>query len=95
MHLRRLIVLITNVRNVIGSKRSCTLITSIVGPVSLQRLKSLCVIRKKTNYHVASLFLPEGVGSNGTTSDLFTMSKYPAMERSRIQTQPNLALCRT
>jgi hypothetical protein len=48
------------------------------------------VIRKKTNYHVAALFLPEGVGSNGTESDLFTMSKYPALERYRIQQSQTL-----
>jgi hypothetical protein len=53
-------------------------------------LKVRCVIRKKTKNHVASLFLPEGVGSNGTESDLFTMSKYPALERYCIQTKPNL-----
>ena len=94
MHLRRLIVLITNVRNVISHHRSCTVTTSIVGMVSLQRPKDLCVIRKKTNYHVARLFLPEGVGSNGTTSDLFTMSKYPAVDPIG-STQPNLALYRT
>ena len=55
-------------------------------------LKVRCVIRKKTKNHVAPLFLPEGVGSNGTESDLFTMSKYPARERCRIQTKPNFAL---
>ena len=53
------------------------------------------MIRKKTKNHVAALFLPEGVGSNGTESDLFTMSKYPARERYRIQTKPNFALCYT
>lgn len=52
------------------------------------------MIRKKTNYHVATLFLPEGVGSNGTTSDLFTMSKYPAVDPYG-STQPNFALCHT
>ena len=52
------------------------------------------MIRKKTNYHVAKLFLPEGVGSNGTTSDLFTMSKYRAVDPVG-STQPNLALCHT
>ena len=57
----------------------------------LAKAHSLCVIRKKTNYHVAKLCLPEGVGSNGTTSDLFTMSKYPAVDPSG-STQPNLAL---
>lgn len=36
---------------------------------------------KKTKSHVALLFLPEGVGSNETKGDLFTMSKYPALER--------------
>ena len=57
-------------------------------------LKVRCVIRKKTKNHVAYLFLPEGVGSNGTTSDLFTMSKYPAADPYG-STQPNLALCHT
>jgi hypothetical protein len=90
MHLRRLIVLITNVRNIINHQRSCTPAISVVEMVSLQRPKDLCVIRKKTKNHVAKLCLPEGVGSNGTTSDLFTMSKYPARERYRIQLKPNL-----
>src|SRR5690606_35346249 len=40
---------------------------------------------KKTKSHVALLFLPEGVGSNETKGDLFTMSKYPAVERLCIQ----------
>ena len=40
---------------------------------------------KKTKSHVALLCLPEGVGSNETKGDLFTMSKYPAVERLRIQ----------
>ena len=39
---------------------------------------------KKTRFHVHHLCLPEGIGSNGTESDLFTMSKYPARERYRI-----------
>ena len=56
----------------------------------LAKVQDLCVIRKKTKNHVAALFLPEGVGSNGTESDLFTMSKYPALERLRIHTKPNL-----
>ena len=50
---------------------------------------------KKTKSHVALLCLPEGVGSNETKGDLFTMSKYPAVDRYRSQTQPNLALFRT
>jgi hypothetical protein len=53
----------------------------------LAKVQDLCVIRKKTKNHVAYLFLPEGVGSNGTESDLFTMSKYPALERLRILKQ--------
>src|SRR5690606_36525047 len=40
---------------------------------------------KKTKSHVALLFLPEGVGSNETKGDLFTMSKYPAVEHLRVQ----------
>ena len=56
----------------------------------LAKAKSLCVIRKKTKNHVAFLFLPEGVGSNGTESDLFTMSKYPARERYRIHASQTL-----
>ena len=75
--------------------------SSIIGALVRQRppssdwfpcieLEVRCVIRKKTKNHVAYLFLPEGVGSNGTESDLFTMSKYPARERYRIQTKPNL-----
>lgn len=91
MHLRRLIVLITYIRNIINHQRSCTPTISVVGQVSLHRTAVRCVIRKKTNYHVAKLFLPEGVGSNGTTSDLFTMSKYPAVDPIG-STQPNSAL---
>ena len=40
MHLRRLIVLITNARNITDLKRSCTLKTSVIGLASLQRLKA-------------------------------------------------------
>ena len=47
-------------------------------------------VRKKTKNHVAFLFLPEGIGSNGTESDLFTMSKYPARERYRIHASQTL-----
>ena len=50
---------------------------------------------KKTKSHVALLCLPEGVGSNETKGDLFTMSKYPAMDRLRDQNTAKLALLRT
>jgi len=90
MHLRRLIVLITNIRNIISRSRSCTLTDLRRRYGFLASNQSSMRVRKKTKNHVASLFLPEGVGSNGTESDLFTMSKYPALERYCIQTKPNL-----
>lgn len=90
MHLRRLIVLITYIRNIISRSRSCTL-TDLRHRIGfLASNQSSMRVRKKTKNHVASLCLPEGVGSNGTESDLFTMSKYPARERLSIQTKPNL-----
>ena len=46
---------------------------------------------KKTRIHVAKLCLSEGVGSNGTASNLFTMSKYRVVE-TEASTQPNFAL---
>jgi hypothetical protein len=46
---------------------------------------------KKTRIHVAKLCLSEGVGSNGTASNLFTMSKYRVVE-TKVSTQPNFAL---
>src|SRR6218665_1930293 len=95
MHLRRLIVLIINIRNIIGRSRSCTLTDLRRRNDFLASSKSLMRVRKKTKNHVAYLFLPEGVGSNGTKSDLFTMSKYPARECYRIQHKPNFALCYT
>src|SRR5690606_21081603 len=60
---------------------------SIVGPMrssdaSLHRFDRS---DQKTSIHVRSLFLPEGVGSNGTTRHLFTMSKDPVMETSRFR----------
>jgi hypothetical protein len=89
MHLRRLIVLITNAR--IRHQQSPLL----YGDASKRRfgfpfqLPHHCANQndqiKKTKSHVALLFLPEGVGSNETKGDLFTMSKYPAVERYCIQ----------
>ena len=46
---------------------------------------------KKTRIHVAKLCLSEGVGSNGTACNLFTMSKYRVVE-AKASTQPNFAL---
>jgi hypothetical protein len=80
MHLRRLIVLITNARNLINHPRSCTEVVSIVGLVSLSRTRSGTDQKKNLYSHVLSLFLSEGVGSNETNLHLFTMSKYPALE---------------
>ena len=67
MHLRRLIVLIINARNINDPFRSCTDGTSIIGLMFLY--PTHCCIGligqiKKTRIHVQSLFLPEGVGSN-------------------------------
>ncbi len=67
MHLRRLIVLIINARNIISSIRSCTAKTSIIGLMFLyptHHCIGLIGQIKKTRIHVQSLFLPEGVGSN-------------------------------
>ena len=47
---------------------------------------------QKTRIHVASSFLPGVVGSNETTSHLFTMSKDPAAN-ARRRGDAKLALC--
>jgi hypothetical protein len=61
---------------------------SVVRQVSLQKLKGFCVIRKKTNYHVASCISPRVSGQTMQKCDLFTMSKYPALDhRSDQQNQ--------
>ena len=95
MHLRRLIVLITNARNIISQPRSCNRIALRHRAGFLRKGRSPCMIRKKTNYHVARLFLPEGVGSNETKGDLFTMSKYPAVDRFRSQHSQTLLFSHT
>lgn len=66
MHLRRLIVLIINARNVTGPFRSCTEKASIVGLMRSSKASLLRFDRsdQKTRIHVRTLFLPEGVGSN-------------------------------
>ena len=87
MHLRRLIVLIINARNIINLIRSCTVEVSIIGPMYNRCIAASGLIGqiKKTRIHVQALCLSEGVGSNETVLHLFTMSKYPAMETSRSQ----------
>lgn len=87
MHLRRLIVLIINARNIINLIRSCTAEVSIIGPMYNRCIAASGLIGqiKKTRIHVQALCLSEGVGSNETVLHLFTMSKYPAMETSRSQ----------
>ena len=54
------------------------------------RTEVRCMSEKKPK--ITSLFYssPRGIGSNGTESDLFTMSKYPARERYRIHASQTL-----
>ena len=85
---------------VISNHRSCTVTPRNVGLVSHSRsLASLQKTQndqiKKTKSHVALLFLPEGVGSNETKGDLFTMSKYPAVDRFRSQHSQTLLFSHT
>jgi hypothetical protein len=85
---------------VISNHRSCTVTPRNVGLVSHSRsLASLQKTQndqiKKTKSHVALLCLPEGVGSNETKGDLFTMSKYPAVDRFRSQHSQTLLFSHT
>ena len=93
MHLRRLIVLIIYARNLNNPNRSCTVQISVIGPMYFRSITAPGLIGqiKKTRIHVAKLCLSEGVGSNGTASNLFTMSKYRVVE-AKASTQPNFAL---
>ena len=84
MHLRRLIVLITNARNIIGRPRSCNRIALRHRAGFLDQRQKPSVDQKKNQNHVAVLRLPEGVGSIGAKRDLFTMSKYPATDPQGI-----------
>jgi len=90
-----LIVLITNIRNVMSTTRSCSGDASIVGLVcftdaSLRR--HLIGQIKLTRIHVPQLCLARGARSNGTTGHLYTMSKDP-VAAPKGTTQPNFALC--
>jgi hypothetical protein len=78
MHLRRLIVLIINARNVISAHPSCRMDASIVGIVyPPHRCSGLIGQIKLTRFHVAVLALARGARSNGTKGNLYTMSKDP------------------
>ena len=87
MHLRRLIVLIINARNINDPLRSCTKRTSIIGlmffsDASLHRFDRSD--QKNQNSRTATV-PPRGCRVKQTVSYLFTMSKYPVMDASRHQ----------
>ena len=97
MHLRRLIVLIINARNINDPLRSCTKRTSIIGlmffsDASLHRFDRSD--QKNQNSRTATV-PPRGCRVKQTVSYLFTMSKYPVMDASQHQHNQTLLLSLT
>ena len=82
MHLRRLIVLIIYARNIINTNRSCNsqCLHHRADVFPKHHCFGLIGQIKKTRIHVAKLCLSEGVGSNGTVRNLFTISKYRVVD---------------
>ena len=74
-----------------------TVSVSIVGPMYFRSITAPGLIGqiKKTRIHVAKLCLSEGVGSNGTACNLFTMSKYRVVEVETSKHNQTLLLSAT
>src|SRR6478735_6910983 len=91
MHLRHLIVLIIDVRDVF--LRSCNRrpLSSDLNEILPRHHGAVFLIGqiKLTRIHVAPLLSP-GYGSNKQKSHLFTMSKDPAARRPKTAELPNL-----
>ena len=97
MHLRRLIVLIINARNIIDPIRSCTVRISIIGLMFLSDASLHRFDRSdQKNQNSRTITVPpRGCRVKQTVLYLFTMSKYPAMDALRLQHDQTLLLSLT
>ena len=98
MHLRRLIVLIINARNVNDCTRSCLRVQSLSsGRCILSQASLLGFDRsdQKNQNSRTSTVPPRGCRVKQTVLYLFTMSKDPVTETSRLQRNQTLLLSHT